>query len=296
MWKVAERADGGDRVARLEAVEVGGAGSGAAIQAGRGRADADVESQLPIHAGVGGHGEVAADGQRVFGMEVENALCLPDLGKGGVHGDFVERYFVVGGDVELKVVARPVIERRRAGLQFKNQFLDEGGDVVVADDAESVGGGELREAATAGGSEVEEDLPVVFAGLIGLQADAGRLTPGRTVGDVESPVVLGAFDERARNKTVGQMGVAVGADAVGGVEVAVGRAVDGVGLAFMVEADDVFFPQEAAGADFDPAVDRPALGGENVRSGRRIAADARRGQLPLDVVGGVLRSAGRGRE
>ena len=135
----AERADGGDFVARFEAVEVGGAGSGTAIQAARGRADADVESQLLIHAGVGGQGEVAADGQRVFGAEVENVLRLPDLGKGGIHGDFVERYFVVGGDVELQVVARLVIEQRRARLGFKNEFLDERGDVVVADDAESVG-------------------------------------------------------------------------------------------------------------------------------------------------------------
>ena len=200
-------------------------------------------------------------------MEVENVLGLPDLGKGGVHRDFAERYFVVGGDVELQVVARLVIGQRRAGLGFQNQFLDEGGDVVVADDAESVGGGALGEAATAGGSEVEEDFPVVFAGLVGLEADADRLTPRRTVGDVEAPVVLGAFDERARNKAVGQVGVAVGADAVGGVEIAVGGAVDGVGLVFVVEADDVFFPQEAAGADLDPAVHGLALGGENVRSG-----------------------------
>ena len=62
------------------------------------------------------------------------------------------------------------------------------------------------------------------------------------------------------------MGVAVGANAVGGVKIAVGGAVDGVGLAFVVEADDVFFPQEAAGADLDPAVHRLALGGEDVRS------------------------------
>ena len=129
--------------------------------------------------GCGGHGEVAADGQRVFGAEVENALGLPDLGKWRRSRRFrANDISLVGGNVELQVVARLVIEQRRAGLGFQNQFLDERGDVVVADDAESVGGGGLREAAAAGGSEVEEDLPVVFAGLIGLQrrrrpADAG---------------------------------------------------------------------------------------------------------------------------
>ena len=136
MWKVAERADGRDLVARLEAVEIGGAGAGAAIPAARRRADADVETQLLVHAGVGGHREVAADRQRVFGAEVENALGLPDLGKRGIHGDFVERYLVVGRNVELQVVARLVIEQRRAGLAFQNEFLDERGDIVVADDAE----------------------------------------------------------------------------------------------------------------------------------------------------------------
>ena len=95
----------------------------------------------------------------------------------------------------------------------------------------------------------------MFAGLVGLQRDAGRLAPGRAVGDVESPVVLGAFDKRARNEAVGEVGVAVGADAVRGIQVAVGSAVDGVGLAFVVEANDVLSSQEAAGADLDPAVD-----------------------------------------
>ena len=136
---------------------------------------------------------------------------------------------------------------------------------VVADDAEPVGRGRLGQTATAGGGEVEEDLPVVLAGLIGLQRHADRLALRRAVGEVETPVVLGAFDERAVDQAVGQMGVAVGADAVGGVKLAVGRAVDRVGLAFVVEADDVFLLQEAAGADFDPAVHRPALGGENMR-------------------------------
>ena len=194
--------------------------------------------------GIGGHRIVAADRECVFGAKVENVLRLPDLGKRRLHGDFAEGNLAVGGDVELQVVARLVVGHRRARFGFKHKFLDEGGDVVVADDAELVGDRLLRKTATAGGVEVEEDFVVMLADFVGLERDADRCTAGRAVGDVETPVVLGAFDERARNKAIGQMGVAVGADAVGGVKIAVGGAVNGVGFFFVIEADDVFFFQK----------------------------------------------------
>ena len=136
----------------------------------------------------------------------------------------------------------------------------------------------------------------MFPGLVGLERDAGRQAPGRAVGDVESPVVLGAFDKRAGHETVGEVGVAVGAEAVGGIQVAVGGAVDGVGLAFVVEANDVLLSQEAAGADLDPAVDGLALGGENVRSGRGVGADGSAWAVPVGRSRRGLSSAGRGRE
>ena len=174
MWKVAERTNRGDFVARLETVKIGGAGSGAAILAAGRRADANVETQLLVHAGIGGHRKVAADGQRVLRVIVEDVLGLPDLGEWRIHGNFGERHLAVGRDVELQVVARLVIERRRAGLAFENEFLDEGGDVVVADDAEFVGRRGLHEAASAGGGKVEEYLAVVFASLVGFQGRRRR--------------------------------------------------------------------------------------------------------------------------
>ena len=84
---------------------------------------------------------VVVDVHRVLGVEGENVLCLPDLGIRDAHGNFLERYLVVGGDVELQVIARLVFGRRRSGLGLKNQFLDEGRHVFVADHAEAVGGG-----------------------------------------------------------------------------------------------------------------------------------------------------------
>ena len=114
-------------------------------------------------------------------------------------------------------------------------------------------------AQAAGGVKVEEDFPVVFAGLVGLERHAGRRTLRRAVGDVEAPVVFGALDEPALDEAVGQMRVAVGANAVGRVERAVGGAVDGVGLLLVVETDDVFLFQEVADANFNPAVHRPGL-------------------------------------
>ena len=79
------------------------------------------------------------------------------------------------------------------------------------------------------------------------------------------------------------MGVAVGAKAVRGVKIAVGRAVDGVGLVFVVEANDVFVVQETAGKiSTQPLTGRPLA----VKMCAAVGAlgGARRGQLALDVV------------
>ena len=65
-----------------------------------------------------GHGEVAAEGQGVFGTEVEDLPGLPDLVKGGIDRDFPKRYLLVGGDVELQIVARLVIGQRASRARF----------------------------------------------------------------------------------------------------------------------------------------------------------------------------------
>ena len=52
----------------------------------------------------------------------------------------------------------------------------------------------------------------------------------------------------AHDEAVGEMGVAVRADAVGGEELARGVAVEGVGLAAVVEADDIRRGRDRAAA------------------------------------------------
>ena len=75
----------------------------------------------------------------------------------------------------------------------------------------------MSEAATARGMDVEENLAVVLAGLIGLQSHTDRQAFRRAVGEIETSVVFGALNEPAFDESVREVGVAVGANAVGGV-------------------------------------------------------------------------------
>ena len=203
-------------------------------------------------------------------MKTENALSFPDLRKRGVHDDLSERYFAISGNVELQVVARLVIQSRRTRLRFENKLLDERGDVLVAHHAEGVRrlqGGRF----VLGRGQVDEDLAVVLAGPVRLQGNAGRRTPRRTIGNVEPPVVLGALDESAADKAVGQMGIAMRAEPVAGVELPLRGAIDGVCPVLVIEAENVLATQELGVADLDPAAERPAFRGEDCAHGRGAA-------------------------
>ena len=52
--------------------------------------------------------------------------------------DGVKCHFI-GWNVQLQVIAGGIMERIRTGHRLENQFLDEGGDVVIADHVERVG-------------------------------------------------------------------------------------------------------------------------------------------------------------
>src|SRR6218665_3677901 len=58
---------------------------------------------------------------------------------------------------------------------------------------------------------------------------------GRAVGQVEAAIVLGAFDDAALGQAVGQVVVAMGANAVGGIQRAAVGAHQGVGFSVVVE-------------------------------------------------------------
>ena len=143
--EIAKRADRGDSVARLEAEDVGRADAGAAILPARRRGDADIEAQLLVRGRVGGERIVAPARRRgCSAHRSKTPLGLPDLGKRLAHRDLAQRDLRIGRDVELQVLAGPVVQLARARLGLEHQFLDEGGHIVVADHAEGVGGGGLR--------------------------------------------------------------------------------------------------------------------------------------------------------
>ena len=60
-----------------------------------------------------------------------------------------------------------------------------------------------------------------------------------TVGDAKPPIVLGAFDDVTFHEAIGKVGLAVGADAVGGVPGSSFGVVDGKGACPMVDAHDL---------------------------------------------------------
>ena len=71
---------------------------------------------------------------------------------------------------------------------------------------------------------------------------------------MKTPVVFWAFDDVILHESVLQVGVAVGADAVGGEEPARRIADQGVGSFSVIKTQDVGRSKIGTGADFDPAV------------------------------------------
>src|SRR5580698_934478 len=77
--KIAEGADGGNGVARLEAEDVARSRAGRAILTGRRRGDADVEAELALSARIGGKRIIVAPaGARIARDQIEDVLIAPD--------------------------------------------------------------------------------------------------------------------------------------------------------------------------------------------------------------------------
>ena len=66
--------------------------------------------------------------------------------------------------------------------------------------------------------------------------------------------MLGALDDVSLHQAVGKMNVAVGAESVGRVELALLVAIESVGFLAVVEADDVGAAKIGGSTSFDPAV------------------------------------------
>jgi hypothetical protein len=133
--EIAEWADGRNNVSRLEAEYVTGTGSRSTILAwGRG-CNAHVEAQRAIPLLVAGERVIiAAAGLGIPRHKIEDMLVLPDGSKRLGNVEVAEADRIVGGDVDLQVVARGKGNLLRSVQWFENQLFDKCGDAAVTDD------------------------------------------------------------------------------------------------------------------------------------------------------------------
>ena len=97
--------------------------------------------------------------------------------------------------------------------------------------------------------------------------------------------MLRALDDRALDQALRKMGIAVCADAVGGVEMALLVTGEGIGLFPVVEADDVRGTEILGGANLDPSFGI-GFGISCMKALVQALFGVRK--FPFDVVGGVF--------
>src|SRR5262249_26998378 len=119
------------------------------------------------------------------------------------------------------------------------------------------------EAGSAVSVDRDEHLSALDLDLVGLQVDADRRALGPAGAIVEASVVLRTFDDVVEHQPVGEMGVFVGADALGGEILVAGRAIDGIFAPLMVEADHVLRLDLAGVAGLDPLLGTLCLCGHS---------------------------------
>ena len=179
-----------------------------------------------------------------------------------------KRIDIVGGNVELQVVAW----RESDGLfdiqRFQHKFLDKGSDASVAHYAEPAGLLRAGSSSACTGN-VDTDLCTALFDRIRRQPAADRRARRRPVDEVKAPVVLRALNHLPNDQSFGKVGIAVGADSVGSVKLTLSDAIKSVRLLAMVETNHVSRSKIGGGAGFHPSVGiDPRL--------RRINADVQR--------------------
>ncbi len=140
---------------------------------------------------------------------------------------------------------------------------------------------------------VQEQFLVPALDRIRGQSAADRYAGRGAVGKMETPVVFRTFNRAVEDQSVGQVRVAVGADAVSGKDLAVAIADQHKGFFPVVKADHVQLAQISIGTDFHPAFGI-RRGGRAV--GRFERPIAWRRQPALDVVRRILHLAAERRE
>ena len=200
-----------------------------------------------------------------------------------------ERDLPVGGDEHLDVLAGLVVELGRVGKRFEDDFFDKCGDILVAHDAEVVGRGGLLRAFAAGFVDIHENPALGDADRVGFERDADRWSLGRTITHIEAAIVFRALDEVAFHHAGGEVRVAVGANAISRVVLVITRAVDGVGVAAVVEAQHILAQERIHRSDFDPTLGiRHAGRDDGFCRLVRCRAHGGRGENALHKIAGVF--------
>src|ERR1700722_11759195 len=251
--EIPEGANGGDDVAGFQVEDVTGTHTRSAVLARRWGRNANVEAQRALGLLIAGQGVVVtAPGLRVARDVVKDVLALPNRGKGLGYVKCTEGNCVVSRNVKLQIIARRKGNSFVRVQRFENEFLDEGGNVQIADDSES--GRLLRTGAGAAGSDdVEAEAAVALFNRISSESAAGRSAGGGAGEQIETAIVLGTLDDLSLHQAIGKMRVAVGAHSVGSVEMTLVVTIERVGFLSLIEADDVGATQGGGRTSFDPA-------------------------------------------
>src|SRR5689334_4075052 len=120
-------------------------------------------------------------------------------------------------------------------------------------------------------ADVDMDRAVDDLGRIGAEVDEHGSAERLAAGVVKAPVVLGALDDIAHDQAIAEQRLLMGAVAIGGVVSAVRGAVYRVGVAAVIEGNDVLGVNVAGRAGSDPlghrAVSLPAGPGQAAVTG-----------------------------
>ena len=206
--------------------------------------------------------------------------------------NFTKFNFFVSRNVQLQIIARLILHDRFRVRRFEHEFLDERGDIVIADDAKTIRF--LRRNFRR--RYVYKNFPIGDAHGESLQADANWFAFRRAVGDIEAAVVFRTFDQISLHQTGGEMRVAVRANAVGRIKISIGGAIDGIGFFVVIETDDIFHAQVLGTTNFNPAVHKCAtIAGDYLLIWRRFFAIRGRWNYTLHMISGVFHLTQNGR-
>src|ERR1700677_863605 len=176
--KVSKWANARNHVARFQMKNKARSDSWRAVLTGRRCRDPDIEAECSLRLLVGRKRIIVAPvAVWIAGHQIKHTLIPPDRGEGLGNVEIAEADRIVRGDVELNVIAR-CEGNRFAGIHgFEDQFLDERGDVFVADHLEPAGLLRAR-ANSAGTRHIDAEAALALLHRIGSKSAANGCSRG----------------------------------------------------------------------------------------------------------------------